>query len=443
MGILSRLFGNTAPDPVKPDIAFGRYSDTYKEASKYEAWDQALDAFEAENYLDAYQYFFTYLRDDKEDNVRFELRDEAIHFELFQGSRKITGFADRQHLKAAAKIARASSLNVGFMRRLIEKNFHLKYSKFALDPDNNIVIVFDTFSVDASPYKLYYALKELATNADKQDDLLLDEFSILHPIDTAPIFQLPYAEKETKFAFLQEQLIQVCSELDQLNEDRDSFPGATTYLLLHLIYKIDYLLKPEGYLMETLERVHRKYFEEDGQTTRQKNIQLRKELETLLDRSKEDYFKEFYRAAATFGITNPINHDRVVSFIDSELTQMDWYRDNGFTAVALAIPSYIVGYCLFNYALPKPDRELFQLFYEITEARFFRKLGFPDTGYDPDTGKFDPKIIKKAIEQIVAANRKRFPNLQANPAVLDFSNLMAFCRSYLLMIRNLDMVKLA
>lgn len=442
MGILNRLFGSPIPPATKPDITFGRYSDTYKEASKYEAWDQALDAFEAGDYLDSYQFFFTYLRDDHEDNVRFHIKDGTLHFELFQGSRKITGFADRQILKAEAKIAKAASLNVGFMRRLLEKNFHLKYSKFALDPDNNIVILFDTFAVDSSPYKLYYALKELATNADKQDDLLLDEFSILQPIDASHILSLPYPEKEAKYDFLQTQLTQVLHELDQLDEDRESFPGGTAYLLLDVVYKTDYLLKPEGYLMETLERVHRKYFEEDGQTTRQKNSRLRKEMEQLLKRPKEDYFKEFYRVVATFGITNPINHDRVLSFIDSELNQMDWYRDNGFPAVALAIPGYIIGYCLFNYALPKPDRELFHLFYEITEAPFFKTLGFHNSLYDPDSGKFDQKAIRKAIDQIVTNNRKRFPNLQANTATLDFSNLTAFCRSFLLMVRNMDMVKL-
>lgn len=442
MGIFGRLFGTEGNTPEQPDIHFGRYSDSYKSPSNYEAWDKALDAFEAENYLESFKHFFVYLGDERANNVLVESTESGLHFELFQGSRRITGFADGQKLKAEAKIAKATSLNVGFMRRLLEKNFHLKYGKFALDGEDNICIVFDTFAIDGSPYKLYYALKELATNADKQDDLLLDEFSILQPISSSHILSLPHEEKEIKYGFFLSQTRRVIEDFEQQEDARDTFPGGITYLLLNLIYKLDYLLKPEGYLMEALERIHRKYFEEDGQTTTQKNTALRKELESLLKRSKEDYFKEFYRVTSTFGITNPVNHDRVVNFIDTELSNMDWYSENGYPSIAMAIPGYIVGYCLFNFAVPKPDRELLHLYYRITEAPFFQQLGFKPVLYVPETGNFDVKAIKRAIEDTVDQNKQRFPNLNANLNLLDFSGLIPFSRSYMQMIRNLDMIKL-
>ena len=66
------------------------------------------------------------------------------------------------------------------MRRLVESNYVLEYSRYGLDDDDNLVIKFDTSALDASPYKLYYALKEVAANADKQDDLLLDEIGRAH-----------------------------------------------------------------------------------------------------------------------------------------------------------------------------------------------------------------------------------------------------------------------
>lgn len=442
MGLLGRIFGTEENTAAQPDVHFGRYSDSYKAPSNYRAWDLALDAFEAEDYAESFRQFFIYLRDERENNVRCEMREDGLAFELFQGSRIITGLADGQKLKAEAKIAKATALNVGFMRRLIEKNFHLKYSKFALDPDNNITIVFDTFAIDGSPYKLYYALKELATNADKQDDLLLDEFSILQPLDASHIIPLPYEEKETKYTYFYDQTLSVLTELEKQEEARDTFPGGITYLLLNHIYKLDYLLKPEGYLMESLERIHRKYFEEDGLTTRQKNLGLKKELESLFKRSKEDYYKEFYRVVSTFGITNPVNHDRVVNFIDTELSNMDWYAENGYPSIALAIPGYIVGYCLFNFAVPRPDRELFHLYYHITEADYFQKLGFTEALYNPQNGSFQVKAIRKAIERIVDDNKQRFPNLNADLSILDFSGLIPFCKSYMLMIRNLDMIKL-
>ena len=82
-----------------------------------------------------------------------------------------------QKLRCSARIAKGEQLNVGLLRRLIEHNYGLKYSRYALDAEGYITIVFDTFLLDGSPYKLYYALKEIATHADKQDDLLISEFN--------------------------------------------------------------------------------------------------------------------------------------------------------------------------------------------------------------------------------------------------------------------------
>ena len=183
MGFFDKFWYAKEEETEQPNIRFGRYTDSYKLPGNYEAWDKALLSFENGQYLDSYTHFFNYLRDEQEDNVRFWREGEQIHFELFQGSKKITGFANKHKVKAESKIAKTEKLNVGFMRRLIEKNFTLEYSRFSLDPENNICILFDTYTLDGSPYKLYYALKEVAINADKQDDLLLDEFRMLQEVD--------------------------------------------------------------------------------------------------------------------------------------------------------------------------------------------------------------------------------------------------------------------
>ena len=72
MNFWERLFGTTAePTTPQPTVRLGRYTDAYKEKKQYEAWDIALSKFEAEDYSAAYDAFFKYLRDEKEDNVRW------------------------------------------------------------------------------------------------------------------------------------------------------------------------------------------------------------------------------------------------------------------------------------------------------------------------------------------------------------------------------------
>ena len=441
MGFFDRLFGSSTEKEPQPDIKFGRYSDSYKESDNYDAWDVALEKFDEGAYLESYREFFRYLRDEKEKNVKFREENGGISFELYQGSKKIIGFADSKKVKAEAKIAMAKSLNVGFMRRLMEKNFSLKYSRFALDKEDNITIVFDTYTLDGSPYKLYYALKEVATNADKQDDLLLDEFRMLQPVDTSHLEELPGPEKEVKYRYVMDKIEEVLLEIEGGKLHSDQYPGGIAYLLLDLIYKLDYLVKPEGYTMETLERMHRLYFSQDGKSTIQKNQMLVREFGKLRDRPRDDFFKEMYRVTATFGITTPVNHDRVVSFIDGEVNNMDWYKDNSYNMAAMAIPGYIVGYCMFNYAVPKPDRDFFHLYFKIVESAYFRQLGFTEEYWDVQLKTFNRKAIKRAVEEIAEENKSVFPRLSPASGSLDFKSLPDFAKSYLLMVRNLDMTK--
>ncbi len=442
MGLFDRLFGHHGEEDLQPNIKFGRYSDSYKAPENYNAWDLALEAFEEERYLECYRYFFRYLRDDAEDNVRYWDNDEkGIEFEIYQGSVKITGCASNKRVRAEAKVVRTDALNVSFMRRLIEQNFELKYSRFALDTNQNIAIVFDTYSLDGSPYKLYYALKELATRADKHDDLLLDEFRNLQAVDNDHLEELPHHEKEVKYDFLVHEINRILKEIETGNLNKEQYPGGIAYLLLSAIYKLDFLVVPEGFMMETLERIHREYFNKDGKSTIQKNQILCKELKKLIDRPKDDFFKEMYRVKSTFGITTPVNHDRIVSFIDNNLNNMDWYEENGYSTIAMAIPAYIVGFCMFNYAVPGASRDFFLLYFQVIEQAYFDALGFNLNLRDQKSGKLDKKRIKRAIERVVEKNKPVYTKLSPIYSILKFDSLPAFAKSYLLMVRNLDMTK--
>ncbi|MCB0564452.1 MAG: hypothetical protein KDD01_08765 [Phaeodactylibacter sp.] len=441
MGLLDRIFGPKTEETEQPKISFGRYSDSYKDSSRYTAWDVALEKFDSKEYLESYKQFFYYLRDEEEENVHYKEVKGGLQFELFQGSKKITGLATPQKVKVEAKVVKAEALNVAFMRRLLEQNFNLKYSRFALDEQGNIAIIFDTYTLDGSPYKLYYALKELATKADKQDDLLLEEFKSLQPVDASHLVELPQPEKQAKYNYIISQIRQVLEEAEHGKLDKIQYSGSIGYLLLDLIYRLDYLTKPEGFMMEALEHLHRKYYENDGMATAGKNQVLCSDLKELLERGQEEFFKEMYRVKSTFGITHSVHHDRVVSIIDAELFHMDWYKEHGYNNIALAIPGYIVGYCMFNYAVPKPDRDLFHLYYQIVESDYFKSLGFTNNYYDKATNKFDKRAIKKAITRIVENNRPYYPNLNPATGSLGFDSLPDFARSFLLMVRNLEMVK--
>ena len=442
MSIWNRLFGNKAePTTPQPRIKFGRYTDSYKQKPQYEAWEAALNKFEEQDYLGSYNALFRYLRDEGEDNVRWVEDNGNIKFEILQGSKRVTGTANAQKFVAEARIVYADNLGVTVMRRLVESNFVLEYSRYGLDDDNNLVIKFDTSSLDGSPYKIYYALKEVAASADKQDDLLLDEFGVnLKPIDMGSKTDIGQIEKEVKYNFIIDKIQSVLEFIDSKKLDGEKYPGGISYLLLDTAYRIDYLTTPEGFLMETVERMHRTYFSTEEKSMLLKNIGLRKELSKVLIRSKELIFSELYATTSTFGILVPKQHDALASLIEGELSNMDWYEANKHDSVALAIPGYIVGFALFNYALPKPDRELLVFYYHIFEPTLFLSLGFTPQYFNTQTGVFDQKAIKKGIKDIVEPNVDMHPKLTPDYGSLDFKTPAKFARSYLLMLKNLDFV---
>lgn len=440
MNLIDRIFNfGSSQKPAVPDIPFGRFTDAYKSEAQQAAFDRSLEYFDKDERLEAYRAFFEFIKNEATgDNIQTREEDGIIKFEFWQGSQQITGIAGPDKVKAESKVARASDLNVGFLRRLMEANFNLKFSRFALDPENNLCILFDSGAVDASPLKMLHALRELAIHADKQDDLLLDEFKTLEPVQVRSYGDIQEAEKEAKYHYIQREIKAAFAVLDSGKPDPNQYPGAFAYLLLALAFKLDYLTKPEGFMMDVLERIHAIYFAKNVLTSQVKVQHIRLEFQKLLDRPKEEFFKEMYRTRSTFGVNPPVPHGSFVTFIEGELPNMDWPLQQGHEVLALAVPQYIIGFTLFHQAPPIPDYALMHLFFQITEADFFRELGFEISFTDP-TGRLNKAAIIKAINKIAAQQRVDHPQFKINAAQLDFGSLQLFARSYLLAIRNTNL----
>lgn len=435
MGFFDYFFSKKESASI-PKIQFGRFSDAYKDDFKYDAWDKALDQFENQEYLESYKSFFNYLSDESAENVFIEEEGDKLNFIFYQGSKKIVGFADQSRITAEAKIAKTEDLHIGFLRKLLEENYQMRYSRYALDKDNNITAIFTSHIIDGSPYKLYYGLKELATYSDKKDDILISEFNTLKPINNGHVRHVDENEKRIKFEYKNKHIQKAFDVIDNSKLNIDHFPGAESYIYLDLIYRLDYLLKPEGNTMEIIDNIHNLYFQDKGKKPNHKNRIIRKELKHILNITRADFDREIYDVKSTFGITQPSGLQRIQEFIESEIKNMDWYYQNEHTDYALSIPSYIVGYSLFNYSMPSPMRDLFNLYYQIMEYDFFANLGIKGK-YRSEKG-ININGIKKEIKSILSNHNRDYPNMKTDLRKLDFSDLCNFCKSYLIMIQQIN-----
>ncbi|MGH2575539.1 MAG: hypothetical protein ACRDFC_07560, partial [Ignavibacteria bacterium] len=416
-------------------ITFGRYSDSFKPKEKINLWNESEKLFEEKKYMDSYKAFFNYIRDDKLNNVRFSQTDGKLDFEILQGSKIVRGYLDDKKVTAESDIAKFDKLSVALMRRLVEMNFTLYYTRFALNNDL-ICLKFDSSLIDGSPKKLYYALKELATRADKQDDLLIDDFSTLKTIEDAHIEKIPGQEKEIKYKYFRKWIEDTFKRISELKED--TFSGAISYLLLNLLYKLDYLISPEGTLMNELEKISYAYFARDNKPHGEKNKVMKEGFQKLLDKPKDAVLEDLYRVKLTFGIANPAPHPAVLDAINSNINNVQWYIDNNKEDIALIIIDYIIGYCLFSYGLAKPTVNLFHLLIFIRNRDYFNELGFTEKYYDSLQNKFDEGAVKDKIDQILKEGIEQYPNLKFNADNLKFDKMINFARSFITEIQTLN-----
>jgi hypothetical protein len=424
--MLDKLFGwgkkKTTEAPI-PDITFGRYSDNNKTLAKTQRWTDADNLFKEKKYTESLDAFFGYLADEKANNVVYERNGTEGRFQLHQGSKIVRGHFTADELKAEVTLARMPQPSVPVMRRLLEMNFTLYYSRFALDNDR-LCMRFDSDVQNAGPSKLYYGLKELATKADKQDDLLVQDFAALENSDSEHLAEIPIAEKEIKYEYLQKWVQQT---LDTINSvDADKFSGGISYLLLGLVYRIDYLLAPEGKLLSDLEKITGIYFKKDERPVVEKNRDMMEAFRTL----KEEFFKSLIKGKYTFAIVAPQPYKTIADAVHAANQNMTWYRDNNHPAFATQIAEYGIAFCQYSYSLPKVITDLFHLLMHINYSDYFTALGFPPKYYNTQTGLFEAEEIIEKIKTIQATWKDKYPLMDFKTTNLRFDNMVNFNWSF-------------
>jgi hypothetical protein len=287
---------------------------------------------------------------------------------------------------------------------------------------------FDTDIKTANPNKLYYGLKELAIKADKQDDLLVQEFAALQTIDTDHITDLPPKEKEIKYDYLIRSIRETVDYAGTL--DTDKFSGGIAYLLLTLAFRIDYLVCPEGKLQNELEKIVEIYYKKDEKQTIEKNKGMIEGFKKFLGKTKEEVFPYIFNSKHTFAIVAPQNHKSVTDAINNAAQNMPWYRDNGYPIIANRVIEYGLSFSQYSYSLPKSLSKLFRLFMQVNYAEYFEALGFTTRYYDAPNNKFDDEAIAEMIEEIISPWKTKYPKLLFKTESLKYDNLVNFNNSF-------------
>ncbi|MEX1000504.1 MAG: hypothetical protein WDZ35_00165 [Crocinitomicaceae bacterium] len=416
--------------------SFGRYTDINKTKTQVEYWKKANDSFKAGEYVNSFEYFLHYLKDETVENVKFSRNGNEIEFEFIQGSKVIRGKADETRFFAESPIVIMEENSMPVMRKLMSLNYVLRYSKFALK-DHTIYMKFSSHALDASPGKLYDALKELARKADQQDDLLTQEFSSLKEINTDSIIELPEAIKMAKYEYLIGMIQSTKEEIKK--HDPSKMAGGIAFLLLNLTYKIDYLITPQGELTDALERIQRLFFARNNQSTLERNNEILHEYEQIVNTPKEKILEGIYDVKATFAIANAATHKSVMDMMFKEREKVGWYRDENYPQIVEAIYEYMVSYAFFNYGMVYPVSKILNLVLCVMNPDFYEQCS--SSPRLNENGILNGSAISKEIQSIIKSAKKDYPNIEFNTAVLNFTSVALFVDSLILELDKLNLSK--
>lgn len=431
--LIADLFRRESDD--RPLSHFGRYCDAFKTNQQRLHWNEAEELFRKKSYLESYEKFFSYLLDEKEMNVQVDRQADSLNFSIFQGSKRMTGFADRKHFRVLAKVAKYKTLNVAIMRKLLERNYALQYSSFCLTDNDEIAMRFETSTIDGSPEKLYSALKEVAIYSDRDDDLLLNEFPLLEAVENQHLQPFSDEEIATKCNFMRTWITHSLELLSTMSVEKGKLPAS--YLLLSLAYKIDYLVVPQGNIKEMLEQVHRTCGLSPKAADKPMISGLKKQFEKILAMPDEEVARELYRVTATFGVAPPTEHAVLAGEILDQISIVRMYHDHQEEDLAIAHLEYITLRIFFRYGINRPTRELLDLIIEVLNCDYWKALGLRANLID-EKGSLQKNNISRRIKYIQQQARAKYPAFEVDASILHYANRVEFCESLLQQIRKIN-----
>jgi hypothetical protein len=418
--------------------SFGRGINASISPNEEELFNMSYEAFEKQDILKAYEYFFKSLEnfsgEVSNENITTNLDGDKLNFVIYQGSAKVVGVVTQDNLYAEVIMLKSADAQVALKRYILERNYQLTYAYYFSD-DKYIKLKLYHDNKTASPQKIFFPLREIALNADFDKEYIKTEFSDIKLQDTAHIVKLDAKELQIKYDFLHRWIDELENKISKLPTNDNT--GMQSFLYLHILFMIDYLLVPKCEIYQKISKKIQTYFSDDGSTTESRNEELKKYVLKLKDMSFENFSTKFYNAKYTFNPMEKSSHEEVSNFISESLIKIRWYKNNRYNQIIPTIYKYVPFYILYNYGLNPVTKELVHTLVEIQNPAFFDALDYPPL-YDEKRNTFAKKAIISKIEDAIIPHQSQYKELKPFGDELNFSSMNELNNSYLIQLKHLN-----
>jgi len=417
---------------------FGRGINATISPDEEELFNKSYEAFEKQDILKAYEYFFksleNYSGENSNQNIISSIEDDRLNFEIFQGSSRVTGYVTPEHLYAEAIMIKTADAQVALKRYILERNYQLTYAYYFSDKEYiKLKLYHDNITV--SPQKIFFPLREIALNSDFDKEYIKSEFPNITLQDTTHLVKLASDELKIKYDFLHRWIEELEIKISKLPTNDNA--GMQAFLYLNILFKIDYLLVPKCEIYQKISKKIQIYFSDDNTSTEAKNEELRKYIAKLKDMNFEDFSTKYYSAKYTFNPMEKTSHEEISNFISESLIKIRWYKNNRYTQIIPTIYTYISFYILYNYGLNPVIRSLVHTLVEIQNPAFFTALDYTPL-YDEEKESFAKKSIISKVEETISPFQNQYKSLEPFGDELNFSSMNELSNSYLLQLKHLN-----
>ncbi len=430
MGIITRFFSSILSRREKSGlrIELGKYVEQSLSHFDKEKWNKSIELYTQGNYLQAYHSLLQFLKDPELDNIIINYRDHLLEFEFFQGSKKISGrITDLLIDVYSDVVGYKDHIPHELLEVLLQENHKFRYARFSLT-EATIRIIFNGPVTLIPPNVLYEALKELSITADNYDDVLIEKYSEFTPINTQHIVQLSEQEISVKIKYFRQWLktaLATCEKLGRDKRQKEINKGTISYVLLSTLYKIFYLLAPEGVLLDYLRRLDSFYWS-SGLDVVGKNEYLISSFTELASWTDQMIARSLYRVISTFSTVQSIGNHKLMDFISTELEAAKQYIIQGYSEFFYVVVEYIIGYINFHIALKHEYKELLDILWRVYNDGYFLDLGF-SVRYIT-RGKLNSFVIEYRLNKVLDKYKLRG---RFKVSKLDYSSLQQFSQSFL------------
>ncbi|PLY12379.1 MAG: hypothetical protein C0628_08270 [Sulfurimonas sp.] len=401
-------------------------------------FNKSYEAFEKKEILNAYEYFLKSLENfsngQSNQNVIIVKKDNKLNFEIFQGTARITGTITKENLYAEVIITKKTLANVALKRLILERNYQLTYAYYFSD-NEYIKLKLYLDNITMTPQKVFYPLREIALNANFDKEHIRSEFSEIALEDIEHLKSMDEEELRLKYGFMQRWIDEINAKIATLPSNDNA--AMQSFILLYLIFKIDYLIVPKYSIFQKSSKKIAEYFSDENLTVESKNEEIREYINELHEMNFEEFKTNFYDAKYTFNPSDKSPHEEIEIFINESLAKIRWYKNNRYNQVIPTMYKYIALYLLYNYGLHPVTKALLHTLVEIQNPAFFKELGY-GTLYDEQEAKFSKKAIISKIEDIILPYQSRYKMLKSFGDKLNFTSLNEFSNSFYLQLKNLD-----